>query len=162
MTQSLAFGTLDSALFVLVIVAAFVAGSFQGWFEGIPQHEDKRGLAITRGRGPIFDFFYLMVLTGSAPFVFGKQFSTGQTEQCQTEIGRHISKQIPSRSCRRQTFFILLFLDGQICCHFSLDWSYIHSFHIVTKSALSASYLRSMWRLFCLKLCTGIAFPFVK
>lgn len=63
-------GSVDTVLFCLVVIGAVGSGAFQGWAE--QEHKGGSGLAIPRGRGPIFDFLYMMILTCSVPFALGK------------------------------------------------------------------------------------------
>ena len=65
------FGVLDIILFILVLVATAGAGTFQGWLEAFAQQDSNRGLALPRGKGPILDFLYMVILTASLPFILG-------------------------------------------------------------------------------------------
>ena len=66
------FGTADAILFALVIISTAGAGIFQGWFEAYSQDEPYRlGLALPKGKGPLWDFLYLLVLTCSVPLILG-------------------------------------------------------------------------------------------
>ena len=68
------FGTPDTILFALVIVSTAGAGFFQGWFEAYTQDEPQRqGLALPKGKGPFWDFLYLLVLTCSVPLILGNK-----------------------------------------------------------------------------------------
>ena len=68
------FGAPDAILFALVIVATAGAGLFQGWFEAYTQDEPHRlGLALPKGKGPFWDFLYLLVLTCSVPLILGNK-----------------------------------------------------------------------------------------
>ena len=91
------FGPLDSVLFTLVIVATAGAGLFQGWFEGFAQQdaEHKSGLALPRGKGPILDFLYMIILSCSVPFVLGN---------CDTVLPQKLRN------------FSQVVLPSQICC----------------------------------------------
>ena len=77
------FGAPDAILFALVIVSTAGAGLFQGWFEAYTQDEPHRlGLALPKGKGPFWDFLYLLVLTCSVPLILGKLQSLDPNE-CQ-------------------------------------------------------------------------------